>query len=151
MRGIKSDLISDAVTVSFRGSADVIFPPQMDANVSNATFDNATYTTSLRLSVPQPPPGGLFAIVVGVSGSRRNASAPLSSGITDLSIVPDRQLAPSRSVGQSPAATFWGSPLLRAVAPLHHVRFMQVSTAWCEITWSESDPWSRHSGRLAGT
>ena len=126
-------------SLQFQGSAtSLIVPPQMNATVSNIEFDNATFTTSLRLFIPQPPPGGEFAIVVGFVGSRRNSTAPLGSGLADLAIIPDSQL---QTPGAPPTLSaaglqtlraeplFWGAPLLRTVSPFHHIRTMQVGLA----------------------
>lgn len=111
-------------TLSFHGSVSgVVVPPQLNATISNVTFDSTSFTTSLRLMVPQPAPGAYFGIVVGFYGSRRNASAPVGSGLTMLSVVPDRQLGNNEVAG---ASHFWGAPLRAAAAPLHHVRTMQV-------------------------
>lgn len=121
-------------TMRFNGTvAGLVFPPEMQANVSDVAVDNVTYTTSLRVSIPQPPPGGLFGIVVGFVGSRRNATAAAGTGVTDVVIVPDSQLPPGDDAAAEAASKqlrrasnqLWGAPLLSALQPFHHVRTMQ--------------------------
>jgi hypothetical protein len=111
-------------SMSFKGNAQLYFPPEMNATVSGLVFDNTTFSTTLTVTVPQPPLGGLFGFVVGFGDTRRNATAPTNSGITDLVVSPDAQ-----SNRASPG-NFWGTPLLSSITPLHHVRTMQWTYGW---------------------
>jgi hypothetical protein len=124
-------------SVSFRGSASLFFPPQMNATIFNSWFDNATYTTSLTLHIPQPPTGGIFGVIIGFGGTRRNASSPINSGITDLVVAKESQNTHISPLGIN---SFWNSVLLAAILPLHHLRTMQWTEGWQVCMYTRCRP-----------
>ena len=108
-----------AYAISFSGSASQItLAPQLNASLSNVTFDAATWTTSATLLLHPPLPG----IALGFSGTRRSPGAPLGSGITHLRIV-----QPSGSAAFS-AGLLFSPPLVASLAPFSHTRLMTFTS-----------------------
>jgi hypothetical protein len=101
--------------ISFSGQALITLqPPQL---VLNTTFDAATWTTSGVLTLP--PDASVPGVALGFFNSKRNASAPVGSGITNLQL-----LQPGYSPAQAAAELFTAASAA-AVAPFHHVRVME--------------------------
>jgi hypothetical protein len=105
--------------VSWRGSGALFVPPVLNATVSGASFDAATWTSRATLTLRPPLP----ALALAVTGSARNASAAPGSGFADL-----RLLQPSARAC-APGALFTPQ-LAAAVAPFAHLRLMQWSYGW---------------------
>ena len=102
--------------VSWRGSGVLDVPQVLNATVSGASFDAASWTSRATLTLRPPLP----ALALGVIGSARNDSAAPGSGFAEL-----RLLQPSASACAQ--GSLFTPQLRAAVAPFAHLRLMQWS------------------------
>jgi hypothetical protein len=71
---------------NFTGQGNVSTVPGQndDVTVTNTTFDAATFTTAGYITLPPASPN---LIVIQITNTQRNASAPVGSGFTNLRIM----------------------------------------------------------------
>jgi hypothetical protein len=102
--------------LKWEGNATLVFGPQLVITVSNQTFDPVTFESSAVVTLePTSPPH----LAIGWFNSRRNASAPLNSGVSNVQV-----LAPGCWEGGG-AVPFYHPRLLEALKPLSQIRVME--------------------------
>lgn len=105
--------------LTWTGQATLQAGPNLNVSFSNVTFDPSTYASS---AIATLSPGGAPGLAVGWYESKRNATAPSGSGVTDVHV-----LAPGCWEDAAAGADFptWHPDLLKAAGPLSQLRFME--------------------------
>ncbi len=77
--------INGTYYLNFTGQGDVSgVAGQGNFNVSNCAFDAATFTTACQVTLP---PGAPNLVVIDITNTKRNATAPAGSGFTNMRVM----------------------------------------------------------------